>query len=357
MNNVIVWGSLIIPVQLLLLILSGITGYFALSYRLKALDGLTHSKAILNELFNTFIVGLLVWKFSPIIYDTTFVIQNPMSLLYFSGGTTGLVLAILYSVAVLSYRTIKEKFPVLLYPDAVSTVFIAGAGMYSLLLFVFMDKGPLILLLVPVTIVFYYLQLRGRRPLGSIESIGRMMTKRGNLITAIIIIGMMGWVLYESVYKEAATLSAAGTEVNTETGIRIGNKAADFTLTTIDGKEVSLSDYRGKRVLLNFWATWCPPCKAEMPHMEKFYKEYQQDDIVVLGVNLTNTEKSSDKVKSFIENRGLTFPILLDKSGAVSDKYKVIAYPTTFIIDSSGIIRDIYQGAISYDTMKQAIQK
>lgn len=88
--------------------------------------------------------------------------------------------------------------------------------------------------------------------------------------------------------------------------------------------------------------------------MQKFYKAYQEDGIVVVGVNLTHTEKSSDKVKSFVQTNGLTFPVGLDSSGAISDKYQVTAYPTSYIIDSAGIIRDKYQGAISYDVMKRA---
>lgn len=354
MNDVIVWGSLIIPIQLLFLILSGITGYTALTYRMRALEGLSHSKAILNELFNTTVIGLLIWKLSPLLFDTRFVIENPLSLLYFAGGTTGLTLAVMYIVTNLSYRTWKAKFPVLLFPDAILSMILAGTAMYSLLQIVFRDGGLLTGLTIPITVILYYLLVRGPRPLGHIAEIKQGVTKYGNLLTALIIIGMVVWALYDNFQSEKISSSPVRTELNEESGVRIGNLAADFTLTTLDGTQVNLSDYRGRRVLLNFWATWCPPCKAEMPHMERFYKAYQQEDIVILAVNLTHTEKSSNKVQAFVQDHELSFPIALDPTGEVSKEYKVRAYPTSFIIDSSGIIRDIYQGAISYETMKQA---
>lgn len=354
MNEVIVWGSLIIPIQLLMLMGSALIGYFALSYRLSKLNETFSHRAILDRLFQTFVVGLLIWKFSPLVFDMTFVLDNPMSLLYFSGGTKGLIIAGIYSVAALSYLTRKEKLPVLLFPDAILTVFLAGAGVYSLFLLVFSEGGLMNGFIALVTLFIYSLQVRGQRPLGHTEAISHLLSKRGNLITALILFGMVGWGIYDNVSKEAPSSSAIHTETNSEIGVRIGNTAADFTLTTLDGEQVNLSDYRGQRVLLNFWATWCPPCKAEMPHMEKFYQAYQGDGIVVLAVNLTHTEKSSAKVRSFVQDREITFPIALDSSGEVSEKYRVRAYPTSFIIDTSGVIRDIYQGAISYDTMKQA---
>src|SRR5690606_2618204 len=96
---------------------------------------------------------------------------------------------------------------------------------------------------------------------------------------------------------------------------------------------------------------------VEMPHMQRFYEDYKQQDVVILGVNLTPTEEKTNNVMSFVKDYGLTFPILLDSEGTVMQTYQVVAYPTTYLLDSSGVIREKYQGAINYDTMKEAVSK
>ncbi|HEY4552614.1 MAG TPA: redoxin domain-containing protein [Bacillaceae bacterium] len=117
-----------------------------------------------------------------------------------------------------------------------------------------------------------------------------------------------------------------------------GNEAPDFELTTLDGEAAKLSDYRGKKVILNFWATWCPPCKAEMPHMQNFYEENKDQGIEILAVNLTNIDKGSGAIKSFVDEYGLTFPIPLDEEGMIGAQYQAFTIPTSYIIDSNGII-------------------
>ncbi|MGE1165042.1 TlpA disulfide reductase family protein [Peribacillus simplex] len=121
-------------------------------------------------------------------------------------------------------------------------------------------------------------------------------------------------------------------------GLKIGAKAPDFNLKTLDGKQVELSDYKGKKVMLNFWATWCPPCKKEMPDMEK-YTQQAGDDVVVLAVNID----PENDVKSFVNNNGITFTIPLDSQSAktpVNDLYNISFIPTTYFIDKKGIIRN-----------------
>lgn len=94
-------------------------------------------------------------------------------------------------------------------------------------------------------------------------------------------------------------------------GLKIGAKAPNFSLKTLDGKQVELSDYEGKKVMLNFWATWCPPCKKEMPDMEK-YTQQAGDDVVVLAVNID----PENDVQAFVEDNGITFTIPLDSRSA-----------------------------------------
>ena len=122
----------------------------------------------------------------------------------------------------------------------------------------------------------------------------------------------------------------------------IGQKAPDFRLKDINGKEVSLSSFKGKVVLLNFWATWCPPCKAEMPSMNKLYEKLKSRGFVVIAVS---TDKRPDEPKDFIANNPVGFPVLLDNDLKVSrNSYKTFMLPTTFLIDRKGVIAEKYFG-------------
>jgi peroxiredoxin len=171
-----------------------------------------------------------------------------------------------------------------------------------------------------------------------------------SFIAIVAIFALVIWGVYDHSSKKQEAADA-------EAGINIGNKAPDFELQTLDGSKVKLSDFRGEKVMLNFWATWCPPCQFEMPHMEKFYEGYKSKDVVVLAVNLTQTEKSPQDVPKFVQSKALSFPVVLDEKGDVSGNYQVMAYPTSFMIDTHGIIREKFQGAIDYDTMKNSIAK
>ena len=122
-----------------------------------------------------------------------------------------------------------------------------------------------------------------------------------------------------------------------------GFPAPDFELKTLDGEPISLSDMRGKAVLINFWASWCPPCRSEMPAMQQIYEEYGPDEFVILAVNSTHQDRLTD-AESFVAERGLTFPILLDTQGQVSSTYQVRSLPTSFFVDRDGIIREIVIG-------------
>ena len=117
--------------------------------------------------------------------------------------------------------------------------------------------------------------------------------------------------------------------------------APDFTLQTLDGKMVTLSDLRGQVVLVNFWATWCPPCRAEMPAMQQAYDQYRTDGFVVLAVNMLEGDA---QVTDFVYQTGLTFPVLVDKGGGVSERYQVKSIPTTYFVDREGVIQDVIIG-------------
>ena len=185
------------------------------------------------------------------------------------------------------------------------------------------------------------------------------MRRKNNLIALLVLIGLVAYGTYDYLHKSSSDIgpvTEAG-EAGPETGIRKGRLAPDFALEDLQGNTVRLSDFRGKKVLVNFWASWCPPCKAEMPHLQKFYGEYQSKDVVILGVNLTAIEKHPDNAQKFAQAQQLTFPIVLDREGAVMQTYQVYAYPTTYVLDSDGVIREIFQGAMTYDMMKETVSK
>jgi peroxiredoxin len=132
----------------------------------------------------------------------------------------------------------------------------------------------------------------------------------------------------------------------------VGNTAPDFSASTLDGGSTSLSSYRGQVVLLNFWATWCPPCRTEMPDMQAFYQEYQAQGVIVLAVNV---QEDGGTVNNLRNEYGLTFPILLDGSGQVKDAYNARALPKTYFIDRGGVIRQIQIGDMSRQQMVDAV--
>jgi cytochrome c biogenesis protein CcmG, thiol:disulfide interchange protein DsbE len=132
--------------------------------------------------------------------------------------------------------------------------------------------------------------------------------------------------------------------------------APDFELTASDGQVIRLQDLRGKVVLLNFWATWCPPCKAEMPDLNALQQKYGAErDFVVLGIN---DEEGAADVAAFAEREGIAFPLLLDPDGRVIEKLFDVRYlPTSMIIDREGNIRDTWRGQIAREAMLARLQK
>lgn len=130
-------------------------------------------------------------------------------------------------------------------------------------------------------------------------------------------------------------------------------KAKDFKLKDLSGKELSLSDLRGKKVFLNFWATWCPPCKAEMPEIEKLYQETKNSDLVIVAVEIGEPLST---VKPFIDQNKYNFKVLLDSDQSVAAQYGISAIPTSFFIDKEGNIVSKNTGAMNIDQMKEYIK-
>ncbi|MBM4119507.1 MAG: TlpA disulfide reductase family protein [Nitrospira sp.] len=125
--------------------------------------------------------------------------------------------------------------------------------------------------------------------------------------------------------------------------LAVGKQAPDFALVDLNDKSVKLSDLRGKVVFLNFWATWCKPCKEEMPSMQVLYKSFEKDGLVVLAVSIDRVTTTKD-IPPFLKSMNLTFPVLVDSWGRTDMPYKRTGVPETFIIDREGVIREIVIG-------------
>lgn len=138
-----------------------------------------------------------------------------------------------------------------------------------------------------------------------------------NVIFILISAILIGLLVYQIMSRSKENAAAEG--------------IVNFKLVSVDGKEYSLSDFRGKKVVLNFFATWCPPCRAEIPDFERFYRE--NEDVVLIGINI---QEDKTTVEEFLSSMGVTYPVLLDRDGKISAQFGIEGIPTTFLIDEKG---------------------
>jgi cytochrome c biogenesis protein CcmG, thiol:disulfide interchange protein DsbE len=158
---------------------------------------------------------------------------------------------------------------------------------------------------------------------------------RRGFYLAIFLLGL-AWTVYNRP-------SAGATTAGQIFAPQVGFLAPAFTLTDLHGQTVSLSDYQGQVVLLNFWASWCPPCRAEMPAIQQVYENYRNQGLIVLSINASYQDVPA-KMKTFLGSFAYSFPILLDERGAVNQLYAISSLPTTFFIGRDGKVRDLVIG-------------
>ncbi|HEX6270408.1 MAG TPA: TlpA disulfide reductase family protein [Anaerolineales bacterium] len=163
-----------------------------------------------------------------------------------------------------------------------------------------------------------------------------MQQNQRRIIYAIVLLLGLVWI--------SASADKSGTSTSGKVPApQQGFLAPDFALRTPSGESIRLSDLRGQAVLINLWATWCPPCRAEMQTIEKVYNEYKGQGFTVLAVNMTYQDDPF-AIMPFVDEQGLTFPILLDETGEMANAYQLRSLPSSFFVDRHGIISEVVIG-------------
>lgn len=180
--------------------------------------------------------------------------------------------------------------------------------------------------------------------------IARRIRRSGNLPLAVVVLAILMLLAVQACTPSAPSTTEEGQEATV--GLNVGNLAPDFTLDDLEGGKVRLSDLRGSAVFINFWATWCPPCRAEMPEIEAIHQKYKDKGVVVIGVDIMEPEST---VRRFIQEGGYTWTFAMDTSGEVSAQYNITAIPTSYFIDREGIIRAVNIGAMTKRAMEDKL--
>ncbi len=168
------------------------------------------------------------------------------------------------------------------------------------------------------------------------------------IIAMIAVIGVL-WILVTAPQRQSR---AQSNNADSQTiAPVVGAIAPDFVLQTPAGKTVKLSDFRGKGVLVNFWATWCIPCRSEMPTMQAMYASKRDQGFEIVAVNMS---EGTNKVSAFSDEYGLTFPIVIDAS-TTANAYRVVNIPSSFFVDANGVIRAVYVGPMSRSVMNASL--
>lgn len=392
-------GSTVLNGQMLLYIAFGIFGYMTLQYWTKRHDT-EYAKSLLDTAFTSFILWLTVWKLSPLLLDFQTTTGNLSSLLFLDGGAMGQLLAGA-SVSVFAVsRANKHAWPAAFLGDAIA-VYVAGgtvayqaallmigidpflptvltlvwAAAYAVYVLSHRSTGLSALLLAGLALLAFTsehrltllfslsslqlvclalaLWIAGMSPVRTSKAAGQLRRAAVPLLAALAI----AYGVYDSASPDRKSIDADAAEISaTPIGLQRGELAPDFALTDTEGRVVRLSDYRGRRVILNFWASWCPPCRAEMPHMQRFYEKYAGEDVALVSVNLTALESSSDAAERFAAKRALTFPIALDTNGDTEDLYRISSYPTTYVLNENGVTDDIIVGPMTLDFMETLLR-
>ncbi len=181
----------------------------------------------------------------------------------------------------------------------------------------------------------------------------RVASMTTRIIVVLAVIGTLA-IIIAGLLRPNGPQATSATSAGAPASLQVGSIAPNFTLTTLEGKRISLSDYHGKLVMLNFWYATCPGCLQEIPGMQRFYAAQQATgkNFVILGVNIADDAQTASQ---FVLQYGLTYPIVLDQNQQVLTLYNVNSTPTSYFIDRQGIIRSIVIGPVNDTTLQQDV--
>jgi peroxiredoxin len=183
-------------------------------------------------------------------------------------------------------------------------------------------------------------------------TLDRRTLARYATVAAIVLV--IGGLLVQRELLAGSTRDSGDVGLVDDTAVEVGSPAPDFVLESPAGEFIALSDFRGKTVVLNFWATWCPPCRAEMPDLQAAFEERQAaDDLVVLAVDL---QEGDGQVSDFVDEFALTFPVVIDRTGEVAQHYELLGLPGTFFIDRDGVLRGKSLGPVFGNLLPDGIE-
>ncbi|WP_040606552.1 TlpA disulfide reductase family protein [Salsuginibacillus kocurii] len=142
---------------------------------------------------------------------------------------------------------------------------------------------------------------------------------------------------------------------NVEPGVNEGDRALDFTLPMREQEAQSLSGYEGDVVILNMWASWCEPCKDEMPELNDLHDDYQDEGLTVIALNMASYERSTDDAIEFLDEFDIDLPVMFDEEGEVADNYRAQRFPTTYVINRDQVIEQVIIGEVTYEQLDRLI--
>lgn len=359
-------GTLVLNAELLVALAAGLAGLLAVRLRFAGRGERDTSPA-----WNAIGIWIAVWKGSLLLTDAAGVMRQPLSLLYYDGGTLGFWLASACGIAYLQYRYGRMDGRA----DAWRTTgaFAAGWSAVYLLAIIVLDSASAVyghwlgmFAAAAAAALVGSGRIRtgkeAREEKGEEERLVRPGSRLGRMAAAgaglSLLLVLVSYMAYDQTERMLERLQARHAESGA-VGARAGLVAPSIELGGLSGDGISLADYKGRTVLVNFWTTWCGVCKTEMPHVQKLYESYREEggNVAILSVNVTSQEQGEEQVREYADKRSLGFPIALDRRGETAEHYRVAAYPATFIVDGDGVIRERFLGAISYDDMKKRIER
>ncbi|MEF2247480.1 MULTISPECIES: TlpA family protein disulfide reductase [unclassified Paenibacillus] len=336
-------GSLVLNTELLLYLIAGAAGVLLVWLSSRSSEA---SSRFVSSAWSAVWIWIVVWKASFIVFDFSAFRDNWKSLLFFDGGIKGLIAASVISAAFATLQFIKAAnaktaFKLLL-------ALIAGwLAVYSAAQILFADW--------PSFQHYLLLAWSIAAAIGVVKPPKAALKQAfPQLLGLLLITGLVSYFAYDVVENNWRSTPVSGS-AEQNIGIKPGQYSPDFQTVNLQGEAVSLSQFKGKTVLLNFWTTWCTVCKAEMPHVQKLHESLEEQDFVILSINATSQDSGAEQARRYIENGELTFPVALDPSGSISQAYRVRAFPVTLVIDPEGVVQKYHIGAISYEQMRKAV--